>query len=114
MSRHINKPQSALLLGAGYVARAFARQLIKAGWDVQVTTRSGETPLKGVTCFQFNGGASEPLKSAFMDADIILNSIPPSKDGTDPVLAEFGHLTPRAKWIGYLSATSVYLSLIHI
>ena len=108
MSRHINKPQSALLLGAGYVARAFAPQLIQAGWDVQVTTRSGQTPIKDVTCFKFNGEASEPLKSAFINADIILSSIPPSKGGTDPALAELGHLTPRAKWIGYLSATSVY------
>ena len=108
MSRHINKPQSALLLGAGYVARALTPHLLKAGWEVQVTTRSGETPLHGVRCHKFDGSASTELRSAFLNADIIISSIPPAKDGTDPALSELGQLTPRANWIGYLSATSVY------
>jgi len=113
MSRHINKPQSALLLGAGFVARALTPVLQKQGWDVSVTTRSGETNLKGVTCFQFNGAASTELKAAFTSADIILSSIPPLKTpspqkNSDPSLTEFENLTPQAKWIGYLSATSVY------
>ena len=108
MSRHINKPQSALLFGAGYVARALAPRLIADGWNVYVTTRSGTTKLKNVTCHKLNGGASAALQSVFINADIIVSSIPPAKDGTEPALAEFGHLTPRAKWIAYLSATSVY------
>ena len=108
MSRHINKPQSTLLLGAGYVARALVPHLLKMGWDVHVTTRSGETDLENVTCHAFNGEASEALQSAFTRADIIISSIPPSKDGTDPALTALGHLKPQARWIGYLSATSVY------
>ena len=108
MSRHINKPQSALLLGAGYVARALAPQLINEGWNVHVTTRSGQTALENVICHKFNGSASKHLQSAFFNADIIVSSIPPEKDGTDPVLATLGHLSPKAKWIAYLSATSVY------
>ncbi len=108
MSRHINKPQSALLLGAGYVARALAPQLIAKGWDVQVTTRSGETALADVRCHKFNGAASAGLQSAFVNADIIISSIPPGRDGSDPALSELGQLSPKARWIGYLSATSVY------
>lgn len=108
MSRHINKPQSALLLGAGYTARALAPELVKRGWDVHVTTRSGETPLKNVTCHKFNGPASKPLQSIFTNADMIVSSIPPAKDGTDPALSALSHLTPKAHWIAYLSATSVY------
>ncbi len=108
MSRHINKPQSALLLGAGYVARVLASQLINEGWSVHVTTRSGQTTLRNVTCHKFNGPASKQLQFAFVGADIIVSSIPPEKDGTDPALAELGHLSPKAKWIAYLSATSVY------
>ena len=108
MSRHINKPQSALLLGAGYVARALAPQLIKAGWIVHVTTRSGRTELQNVTCHKFRGTASEDVQSAFINSDIIISSIPPTKDGTDPALAALGHLSPKARWIAYLSATSVY------
>ena len=108
MSRHINKPQSALLLGAGYVARALTPNLLAKGWDVHVTTRSGETSLKNVTCYKFNGTASETLQSTFVNADMIISSIPPAKTGTDPALAALKHLTPNAKWVGYLSATSVY------
>ena len=108
MSRHINKPQSALLLGAGYVARALAPQLIKDGWSVEVTTRSGQTKLQNVICHKFKGAASKALQSAFINADIIISSIPPAKDGPDPALSALGHLTPKAKWIAYLSATSVY------
>jgi len=108
MSVHINKPQSALLLGAGYVARALAPRLLAEGWTVDVTTRSGQTPLKNVTCHKFAGEMSPDLKAKFITADIIVSSIPPDRDGTDPALRAFGHLEPAAKWIAYLSATSVY------
>jgi len=108
MSRHIKKPQSALMLGAGYVARALTPELQKRGWRVDVTTRSGETPLANVTCHKFHGSAPESLETAFTSADLIVSSIPPLKDGSDPALSALGHLTPRAEWIGYLSATSVY------
>lgn len=108
MIRHIKKPQSALLLGAGYVARHLAPELIAQGWDVTVTTRSGETPLENVTCLPFHGDLSPAIEHAFLRADMILTSIPPAKDGTDPALEALSHLTPGAAWIGYLSATSVY------
>ena len=108
MRRHINKPQSALLLGAGYVAKALAAELIDEGWTVHVTTRSGNTPLQNVICHKFNGAASKALQTAFVAADIIVSSIPPAKDGSDPALSQLGHLTPKASWIAYLSATSVY------
>jgi len=108
MSRHIKKPQSALLLGAGYVARALTPVLQKQGWKVHVTTRSGETPLQDVICHEFNASAPSALETAFKTADIILSSIPPMKDGSDPALSALGHLTPSAAWVGYLSATSVY------
>ncbi len=108
MSRDINKSQSALLLGAGYVARHLAPKLIQLGWNITVTTRSGKTDLKDVTCLPFHGAASTALKTAFENSDMILTSIPPAKDGFDPALAALADQTPRAKWVGYLSATSVY------
>jgi len=108
MRRHSNNPQSALLLGAGYVARALTPGLVKDGWTVEVTTRSGETPLQGVKCHKFNGAASAALQAAFSKADMIMSSIPPAKDGSDPALSELGHLSPKARWVGYLSATSIY------
>ena len=108
MSLHINKPQSALLLGAGYVARALTPRLVAQGWTVDVTTRSGRTPLENVTCHKFNGEASSELQAKFIAADIIVSSVPPNRDGTDPALLAFGNLIPAARWIAYLSATSVY------
>lgn len=108
MNARINKPQSALLLGAGYVASHLTPHLLAKGYEVTVTTRDGTTSLQGVTALKFDGAASSELRSAFETADIIVTSIPPSKDGSDPVLDALGNLTPRAKWIAYLSATSVY------
>ena len=108
MHRHIKKPQSVLLLGAGYVARALTPVMQNMGYNVSVTTRSGQTSLHDVNCYQFIGAASAELQAAFTSADIILSSIPPQKSGEDPALAALSHLTPRAHWIGYLSATSVY------
>jgi len=108
MNSHINKPQSVLLLGAGYVAKHFAPSLLADGYEVTVTTRSGQTDIEAVTCLSFSGELSPTLKTAFETADIILTSIPPSKDGSDPVLDACLTLTPSAHWIGYLSATSVY------
>jgi len=108
MSCHINKPQSALLLGAGYVARALTPVLRAQGWEVSVTTRSGQTNLRDVTCYAFHGAASPALQAAFSSADLILSSIPPLKSGAEPALSALAHLTPRANWIGYLSATSIY------
>jgi len=113
MSLHIKKPQSALLLGAGYVARALTPVLQKLGWTVSVTTRSGETSLTDVTCYKFHGTASPELETAFTSSDLILSSIPPLKrrapnTDADPAIAAFAHLRPTAAWIGYLSATSVY------
>lgn len=108
MSRHIKKPQSALLLGAGYVARALTPILHAEGWEVTVTTRSGETRLQNVTCLKFQGEACASLESVFTSADIIISSIPPTREGADPALGALSHLTPNAYWIGYLSATSVY------
>jgi len=108
MKSHINKPQSVLLLGAGYVAKHLVPTLLADGYDISVTTRTGQTDIASVTCLSFDGKASPALQRAFTTADIILSSIPPKKDGTDPVLQALGHVTPSARWIGYLSATSVY------
>ncbi|WP_427452482.1 SDR family oxidoreductase [Litorimonas sp. WD9-15] len=108
MNGRINKPQSALLLGAGYTASHLAPALISRGYAVTVTTRDGQTDLDGVKCLAFDGEASDDLRKIFQSADMIVTSIPPHKDGSDPALAALGKLIPSAKWIAYLSATSVY------
>lgn len=89
---------AVLLIGYGYVARALDPILTAAGAHVQHTTR-GEGPC------QFG---TEAMNKAFNAADIVVSSVPPSKDGADPVLYALDGVKPNAAWIGYLSATSVY------
>jgi len=106
---------TALLLGAGYCAKAMISPLIARGYDVQATTRSPEkaSHLKklGVTPIIYNGHFNSSIEESLASADIILCSIPPNDNG-DPFLNHlprpFSKLAPKARWIGYLSATSVY------
>ena len=106
---------TALLLGAGYCAKAIITPLIERGYNVLATTRSPEKAavLKslGVTPILYNGHFNTAMQQSLADADIILSSIPPNDEG-DPFLNHlpkpFKRLAPKAKWIGYLSATSVY------
>lgn len=84
---------TALLIGHGYVARALTPALKRAGVSVRVTSRS-DSPTT--------------LRAAFGAADIIVSSVPPTKDKTDPILDMLQTTRSRAAWIGYLSATSVY------
>jgi len=89
---------SVLLLGHGYVAKALAPHLTKAGAKVDATSRSdGAVPF-----------GSNAMRRAFEAADIVVSSIPPSRSGSDPALDALAGTATQARWIGYLSATSVY------
>jgi len=108
-------PPAALLLGAGYCARAMIAPLLARGYDVFATTRSPEKaaalkPL-GVTPVIYSGDLNAAMTDILDKAQLILTSIPPN-DAGDPFInalpRPFGELAPNAKWIGYLSATSVY------
>ena len=89
---------SILLIGNGYIAKALTPHLIKAGAHVQATTRN-DGPC------QFGSNA---MRQAFETADIVLVSIPPSRAGVDPALDALKSAKTQARWMGYLSATSVY------
>jgi nucleoside-diphosphate-sugar epimerase len=96
-----------LSLGHGYTARALARELLPQGWRIIATSRTADTPQKGVDLRQWPG---DDLVDAFADATHILSSIPPGENG-DPVLnglADQIATAPKLKWIGYLSTTAVY------
>ena len=106
---------TALLLGAGYCAKALIAPLLERGYTVRATTRSPEKAahLKslGATPIIYNGNLNTAMQMSLAEADIILSSIPPSDKG-DPFLnilpKPISMFTPKARWIGYLSATSVY------
>jgi len=101
--------------GLGLSATVLARRLHGQGWRVAGTHRSAdgvaEAAALGIEAYQF--GPDHPLddaSAALSDTTHVVSSIPPSETG-DPVidihrddLVAFGSL----RWIGYLSATSVY------
>lgn len=106
---------TALLLGAGYCAKAMISPLLNQGYKVLATTRSPENAAQlknlGVTPIIYNGTLNAAMYESLATADIILSSIPPNDNG-DPFFSglskTFAELTPKARWVGYLSATSVY------
>jgi nucleoside-diphosphate-sugar epimerase len=97
------------LFGMGFSGRAIARLLVEQGWQVTVTTRSGEAePVSGVTILPFD--RVHALPAGCLDGfDAMLSSVPPDGDG-DPVLDQLGQAIRDAApgWVGYLSTTGVY------
>lgn len=110
------KSQTALLFGLGYTAKALVPLLKARGYRVVGTVRTLEKAVKlsramGIEVIPFSGFMSRNLKSELSKATIIISSIAPSDDGTDPVIAavpDIGKLAKASEWAGYLSATSVY------
>lgn len=115
MHRCIKLPSDnhMLLLGFGYCAKALLDPLRGDGFAMSATYRTEmqKTQLTslGITPVFFNGGMTRELSAAIKTATHILSSIPP-KDGNDPLVSVLDKTTLAAapKWVGYLSATSVY------
>ena len=107
--------KTALLLGAGYCAKAMIAPLLGRGYEVLATTRSPEKAATlttlGVTPVIYNGNLNAAMLESLAKADIILSSIPPNDNG-DPFLnglpRPLSEIAANTSWIGYLSATSVY------
>ena len=89
-----------LIFGMGYTAQALAGHLRASGWTVRGTGSAGD--------IAFADGAA--VRQALAEATHVLSSVPPLRDGGDPVLNAYGaDLTASgAQWIGYLSSTGVY------
>jgi nucleoside-diphosphate-sugar epimerase len=85
------------VFGMGYSAGVLAARLRAQGWQVAGTGRGG-----GIA---FDDHAA--VQAALDQASHVLSSVPPDRDGTDPVLAHYGDAL-RHGWIGYLSSTGVY------
>jgi nucleoside-diphosphate-sugar epimerase len=92
-----------LIFGMGYTASRLAHHLRSQGWRVTGTRRSAD-----INTIAFE---DEDAVRALLDtATHILSSVPPSRDGEDPVLIRYGGAIQSAKatWSGYLSSTGVY------
>lgn len=86
------------IFGMGYSATVLAATLRAAGWQVEGTGRGGTIAFDDAPA----------VESALERASHVLSSVPPARDGDDPVLARYRDRIGRAGWIGYLSSTGVY------
>ena len=89
------------VFGLGYSAGVLARRLRERGWRVDGTGRGGT--------IAFDDHAA--VNAALRGASHVLSSVPPGRDGADPVLVRYGaalRVAPAQQWIGYLSSTGVY------
>lgn len=92
-----------LIFGMGYTASRLAARLRGEGWQVVGTSRTASS-----AAIAFEDEAV--VLNALSDASRILSSVPPFREGGDPVLDRYGEAIAAspAKWIGYLSSTGVY------
>ncbi len=108
--------KTALLFGAGYCALHLAPHLQDMGYRIFATVRQGKKNAwlrrRGIEPIKLTGEVTEPLRAILRRAEVLVSSVPPLRGGTDPILMSLGEdykkLTPKLKWAGYLSATSVY------
>ena len=76
----LQSQNTALLLGAGYVAKAMMAPLREAGYHVIATNRSGADVSPADQTLKLNGKVNAKVQAAFETADLILTSIPPKGD----------------------------------
>jgi nucleoside-diphosphate-sugar epimerase len=100
--------------GFGPSAQALARRLKPQGWRIAGTARDRETLQEiaqaGYEAFMFEGTLIDVTRTLDATTHILL-SIPPTPRG-DVVLERHVHdlaaISPKPKWVGYLSSTVVY------
>ncbi|ASI47416.1 MAG: SDR family NAD(P)-dependent oxidoreductase [Anaplasma ovis] len=88
--------------GYGYTASFLAQQLLKMQWKISGTYHTTDRKEKLISLFRYG---DPELEHALRGASHVLVSIPPSGDD---VLSKHAMALRSAKWVGYLSATSVY------
>lgn len=97
-------------LGFGYTATVLARRLSAKGWRVLGTARSSASAERvasaGARPALWPEGRFDP--STFAGVDAVLVSTPPDGGGCPAFRAAGPALAGGSRWIGYLSANSVY------
>lgn len=105
-------PGTLLSIGHGYCAAATVAAL-PPGWRVLATTRSAEKAARLAEAglepvIWAAGGPAGALRAALAEASHALVSVAP-QGGVDAALAALRDVpAPGLRWLGYLSATSVY------
>ena len=92
-----------LIFGMGYTASRLALRLRAEGWEVIGTRREA-----GDGALAFDDAPS--VLAALQSATHVLSSVPPARDGSEPVLDHYGAAirSSQLQWSGYLSSTGVY------
>ncbi len=106
-------PLSLFCFGYGYTAEALGQRLAQHGTSIAGTTTTADKAntmsQSGIRAHIWHG---EALNDAWLDdADAILVSIPPGKDGCPVFHAAQKIIAARCsqwRWIGYLSTNGVY------
>lgn len=105
------------ILGFGYVAKFFASKMLDQGYHIKATSRSmaghSQSDHSNLELFDFT---APNIDFIFKTCPNILISTPPARDGeyqhNDPFLAQHQDILKahqhNIRWLGYLSATSVY------
>ena len=104
----LNSKKKFLILGCGFSGSFFAKTIRELGCTALTSSRSEK---RDPNSFIFNSeNGLVPSENIFDGVTHILSCIPPSKNGSDPLL---GSLKQKLKnlsleWVGYLSTTGVY------
>jgi nucleoside-diphosphate-sugar epimerase len=102
-----------LVLGGGYSGKNFARAVATTGMPVLISHRPGGAPAvgAGINPVAFASELSPGLNPAALeDVTHVLVTVPPGRDGKDPVLESLGTTLASLplQWLGYLSTSGVY------
>ncbi|MEP3224860.1 MAG: SDR family oxidoreductase [Parasphingorhabdus sp.] len=91
------------IFGLGYTSSRLAATLRRQGWNVTGTKR-----IASDDAIAFDDKAS--IENALEQATHLLSSVPPARDGGDPVLDHYGSAIRAATFeaTAYLSSTGVY------
>ncbi len=105
-----NKSKKIFFFGSGYTAERLYKIMKLDGWEACASSRKPNSKKSdNIKYFDFVSEKRE-LEKHILSSDAILISIPP-QGKSDPVLDKYKDVFKKklaAKWIGYLSATSVY------
>lgn len=100
------------ILGFGYSAAWFAKRLSNQPYRILATSRQPEQANQfsaNIELLQYNQDSVQKILDV---CDAILVTIPPDKEGDDPVLKAFSTLFKKngnhLRWLAYLSSTGVY------
>ena len=100
------------IFGFGYSAASFAKLLNNQAYHILATSRQPEAGIKlasNIELLQYNHDTAKKILDV---CDAVLVTIPPDKEGNDPVLKAFESLFKKAgsnlRWLAYLSSTGVY------